>query len=317
MKEVIQFAIVTPNADETVKLISETLNLGPLKVWDFKHPQIFDTTINNEPKPWTMKLAFGWIGNMQFEVIEPTQGQSLYKNYLDKYTNAGIQHLLLDRRKVSYPDMKQQFVEIGMPIVNEAKSNIAVKIGPFTVPPLPMFLAKSMSTVFGYADTLDTLKTVIEISKYPPGIEPRKGIRMGVPSYWSNGNKDNFEELPSNSLIIDIEGFIVLVKKIDEVKQHYQKLFGKPSNETLYELMYQSEKGFIKVVQPADEDSAYSNILNKKGEGVRILVATPRAKAKAKNDEDFKAKNFEINNLIEKETLYTHNNLPFQIQINL
>jgi hypothetical protein len=316
MKEVIQFAIVTPNTDETVQLISETLNLGPLKIWNFKHPQIFDTSIHNESVPWTMKLAFGWIGNMQFEVIEPKGGQSLYKHYLDKYTDAGIQHLLLDREKVSYPDMKKQLVEMGMPIVNEAKTNVAVKLGPFTFPPLPMFLAKSMATIFGYADTLSTLKTVIEISKYPPGIEPRKGIRMGVPSYWSNGNKENFEELPSNSLIVGIEGFIVLVKNIKEVKLYYQKLFGKPSSETSNILMYSSGKAFIKIIQP-DDTSAYAHVLSEKGEGVRILVATPRVKVKVKNDQDFLAKNFQRNNLTEKETLYTHGKLPFQIQINL
>jgi hypothetical protein len=75
--------------------------------------------------------------------------------------------------------MKKQFAAMNIPIVNEAKSNVGVKVGPFTFPALPTFLAKSMSTVFGYADTLETLKTVVEISKYPPGIEPRKGIRMG------------------------------------------------------------------------------------------------------------------------------------------
>jgi hypothetical protein len=59
MRNIIQFAIVTPNTDETLKLICETLNLGPLKVWDFNYPAIFDTTINESPNPWTMKLAFG------------------------------------------------------------------------------------------------------------------------------------------------------------------------------------------------------------------------------------------------------------------
>jgi hypothetical protein len=315
MKNIIQFAIVTPNTDETVKLISETLNFGPLKVWDFNYPEIFDTTINNKQKPWTMKLAFGWIGTMQFEVIAPKEGQSLYKNYLDKFKIAGIQHLLLDREKVSYLDMKKQLSEMNTPIVNEAKSNVAVKMGWFTFPALPLFLAKSMSTIFGYADTLDSLKTVIEISKYPPGIEPRKGIRMGVPSYWSAGNQENFEELPSNSLITAIEGFIVLVNTIVEVKPNYQKLFGNPINETSTELMYKSEKVFMNIVQPK-ENSEYSNILKQQGEGIRILVATPRTKSKLKTDEDFMAKGFKKFNISESETLYVHDKMPFQIQIN-
>jgi hypothetical protein len=315
MKNIIQFAIVTPNTDETVQLISETLNLGPLKVWDFNYPEIFDTTINDEQKPWTMKLAFGWIGNMQFEVIEPKEGSSLYRKYLDKFNASGIQHILLDREKVSYPNMKKQLSAMNTPIVNEAKSNIAVKMGWFTFPALPMFLAKSMATIFGYADTLDSLKTVIEISKYPSGIEPRKGIRMGVPSYWSEGNQENFEELPSNSLITNIEGFIVLVNNIKGVKPNYQKLFGNPFNETETDLMYKSKKVFMNIMQPI-ENSEYSNILNQQGEGIRILVATPRTKSKLKNDADFLAKGFKKMNINDNKTLYVHDKMPFQIQIN-
>jgi hypothetical protein len=79
IKKIIQFAVVSPNTDETVKLLCDTLNLSPLKVWDFKHPAIFATTIDKESNSWSMKLAFGWLGNMQFEIIEPTSSQSLYQ----------------------------------------------------------------------------------------------------------------------------------------------------------------------------------------------------------------------------------------------
>jgi hypothetical protein len=216
IKNIVQFAVVTPNCDDTISLMRKMLNLGPMKVWDFKNPEIFDTTINQVPAPWTMKLAFGWLGEMQFEVIEPTSGASLYQEYLNQYRRAGVQHLLIDRGKISYSTMKRDFAQAGMPISNEAKTNVAVKIGPFTLPPLPMFLAKSMSTVFGYTSTIDTLKTVFETSKYPPGVAPRQGVRMGVPSYWSAGDQAEFEQLPSDSLITGIEGFVVLVKDIND-----------------------------------------------------------------------------------------------------
>jgi hypothetical protein len=316
IKKIIQFAVVTPNTDDTVKILCDTLNLGPLKVWDFKHPAIFDTIIGNQPKPWTMKLAFGWLSNMQFEIIEPTSGYSLYKEYLDRYKQAGVQHLLIDRGSVSYPEMKKQLAGLGMPISNEAKTNVAVKIGFLTLPPLPMFLAKSMSTIFGYTSTLNTLKTVIETSKYPPGIEPRKGIRMGVPSYWSPGDKINFEQLPQNSLITDIEGFIVLVKNSNDAKLYYEKLFGNSSSKVTNELFYKLETNFLRVIQP-EKGSAFETVLNERGEGVQILVATPRQKTKAKNDEVFKQKGFDVITINDATTLFTKKKMPFQILINL
>ncbi len=316
IQKIIQFAVVTSNTDNTIRTIVESLNLGPLKVWDFKHPAIFDTKIDNQEQAWSMKLGFGWLGNMQFEIIEPTGGQSLYQEYLDQWKQAGIQHLLIDRADVSYTEMKEKLAQAGYPIVDEAKTNVAVKLGPITLPPLPMFLAKSMATVFGYTDTLHTLKTVVETSKYPPGVSPRAGIRMGVPTYWSAGNQNEFEKLPENSLIVDIEGFMILVKNINEVKPHYEKLFGNSKSKNNDELLYQLETNFVHVIQPK-EGSAYEKILHERGEGVQILVATPRQKTKQKNDEVFKQKGFQTVNIDESITLFTHAKMPFQILINL
>jgi hypothetical protein len=316
IRKIVQFAVVTPDADKTVKVLTDTLNLGPLKVWDFKYPAIFDTSINGKPQPWTMKLAFGWISTMQFEIIEPTGGNSLYREYLDTWKHAGVQHVLVDRGAVSYPRMKELLANAGMPVANEAKTNVAVKIGPFTLPPLPMFLARSMSTIFGYTSTLNSLKVVIETSKYPPGIKPRDGIRMGVPTYWSAGDRKAFEQLPSNSLITDVEGFIVLVKNINEVQPHYEKLFGSPASLNNEILHYKLESGFVSVMQPV-KGSAYDKILKERGEGIQILVATPRGKEKQQNDNAFKQKGFALVNLDNAGTLYTHPDMPFQILISL
>jgi Glyoxalase/Bleomycin resistance protein/Dioxygenase superfamily len=311
-----QFAIVTPNCDETVLQMQEALNLGPLKIWDFKHPEIFDTTIDGKPEAWTMKLAFGWLGGMQFEVIEPTGGATLYQEFLNRTKRAGVQHLLVDRGKVPYPKMKNQLAQAGMPIVNEAKTNVAVKIGPFTLPPLPMFLAKSTSTIFGYASTFDTLKTVIETSKYPPGVEPRTGIRMGVPSYWSAGDKSKFEELPAESLITDIEGFVVLVQRLDDVKNNYTKLFGVSTATKNNELYFRLEAKFLKVVQP-EKGSFYASILTERGEGVQILRATPRQKTEQSNEKIFRSKGFSMEKIDEELSLFSQTNLPFLIEVAL
>jgi Glyoxalase/Bleomycin resistance protein/Dioxygenase superfamily len=316
VKDIIQFAIVTPNTDATIKSLCQLLNLGPLKVWDFKHPAIFDTTINDKQTPWTMKLAFGWLGNMQFEVIQPTGGDTLYQQYLTKQGHQGVQHVLIERGSTSYADMKQQLADANTPIVNEAKSNVAVNIGPFTLPPLPMFLAKSMSTVFGYTNTLDTLKLVIETSKYPPGVKPRDGIRMGVPTYWSDGDKNNFENLPSNSLITDVKGFVVLVKSIEEVKPHYTNLFGASSEESSHKLMYTLQNNYLRVIEPKDK-LAYVDILNTRGEGLQIIECTPRYQTKAENDKVFLQKGFHVIAIDETSTLYTHADMPFQVLIKL
>jgi hypothetical protein len=311
-----QFAVVTGDVDTTARLIRDTLELGPLKVWDFKYPSIFDTLIDAQPEPWQMKLAFGWIGEMQFEIIEPTGGNSLYKRYMDRWRKPGIQHLLIDRAKVPYPEMKLLLRNAGIPIYNEAKTNVAVKLGNLTFPPLPMFLAKSMATTFGYTNTLDTLRVVLEISKYPPGIQPRKGIRIGVPTYWTNGKKEEFEVLPPTSLITGIDGFIVLVNNLDSVRRHYEKIFGSSTSLINEEMFYTLESNFIKIIQPGPS-TGYAKILAQNGEGVQILSAKPRERNKEKMISGFLKKGFKILEYSDTTTLFLHSKLPFQLEITL
>jgi hypothetical protein len=312
---IIQFAVVTPDADKTMLEVQQSLNLGPQKVWDFKYPAIFDTTIGENAEPWTMKLGFGWIAEMQFEVIEPTGGKSLYREYLSKWKEAGIQHLLVDRAKTSYADMKTQLSAAGYPIHNEAKSNVAVKLGPFTFPALPMFLAKSMSTVFGYTNTLDSMKLVMETSKYPPGIDPRKGIRMGVESYWTtNANKDNFETLPTDSLITKVNGFIILVKDFQAALPHYKKWFGVPSETAANSATFQLDSVFITLIQP-ERGTGYAEIMQNKGEGLQIINADARNSNKDINEADFKRKGFSVVEKTVQTALFYKKEMPFQIEI--
>jgi hypothetical protein len=315
INNIIQFAVVTPDADKTMLEIQQSLNLGPQKVWDFQYPAIFDTTVGEKDEKWTMKLGFGWIDTMQFEVIEPTSGQSLYRQYLDKWQQAGIQHLLVDRGKTGYADMKNQLSAAGYAIHNEAKSNVAVKLGPFTFPALPMFLAKSMSTVFGYTNTLDSMKLVMETSKYPPGIEPRSGIRMGVPSYWtSNANKDNFETLPTDSLITKVNGFVILVKDFKSALPHYKTWFGVPSETTINRATFQLDSVFITLVQP-ESGTGYAEIMQQKGEGLQIINADARNSNKDVREADFKQKGFSVVEKTAQRVLFYKKEMPFQIEI--
>jgi hypothetical protein len=312
---IIQFAVVSSDADKTMLEIQQSLNLGPQKVWDFHYPTIFDTIVGEKDEKWTMKLGFGWIADMQFEVIEPTSGRSLYREYLEKWQQAGIQHLLVDRGKTGYADMKNQLSAAGYAIHNEAKSNVAVKLGPFTFPALPMFLAKSMSTVFGYTNTLDNMKLVMETSKYPPGIEPRQGIRMGVPSYWtSNANKDNFEALPADSLITKVNGFIVLVKDFNAAFPHYKTWFGVPVKTTNNSATFQLDSVFITLIQP-ESGTGYTEIMQHKGEGLQILNADARNQNKDINEANFKEKGFSVMEKKAQSTLFYKKEMPFQIEI--
>jgi hypothetical protein len=106
------------------------------------------------------------------------------------------------------------------------------------------------------------------------------------------------------------------VKSINEVKTHYEKLFGLSTSTKKNELFYQLETNFVKVIEP-ENGSVYEEILKDKNEGIQILVANPRQKTKLENDAVFKNKGFKATIIDDNNTLFIHHNMPFQIQIKL
>ena len=139
---------------------------------------------------------------------------------------------------------------------------------------------------------------------------------MGVPTYWTDGNKENFETLPSESLITGVGGFVVLVNNLKEVKPHYEKLFGNSTSQDENKLFYQLETNFVKVIQPL-EKSGYSKLLAQSGEGVQILNVKARETNVEKAIANFSKKGFEVLEQSKNTVLFFHHKLPFQIEIAL
>jgi hypothetical protein len=290
LNDITQLAVVTPHLDDTIRRLRKSFNLGAFKVWVFHPPALFDTTYLGKPEAWRMKLAVGWVGDMQLELIQPEGGQNLYQSYLDWKGRAGLQHFLINRGDQSYGGMKDQLAEIGFPIVQEGRTNVPLRFAGITFPPLPTFLAKKWATTFGYTDTFETLKISLETSRFPPGISPRLGLRLGVPDYWIGEDRGSFEQLPEGSLLTGISKLYVLVEEIDGVVAAYQKLRAETleSFETTVTdlesgLSYQIKLAFINLrstqivlLQPMDEGSFFASLLAERGEGGQILGATSR-----------------------------------------
>ena len=206
-RNLIQVSLVTPDELATIQSLQEALNLGAFKLWKFHSPVLFDTTLRDRAEPWTMQLAVTWIGDTQLEVIQPTGGTNLYQKYLDWKKGAGIEHISIDPAGRSYDSMAHDLSALGYPLVQQAKLNAPVQIAGLTLP-VPGFMANLMPTRFGYTDTFDVLKISLEAPAYPPGVNPRMGVRLGAPDVWVGRERAPFEQLPVDSLITAISGVV-------------------------------------------------------------------------------------------------------------
>jgi hypothetical protein len=324
-----QVAIITPDADATMRALRDTLNLGAFKVWNFHEPTLFDTTYEGKPAAWSMKLGINWIGDMQLEVIQPTSGKNLYQKFLDWKSHAGIQHILIDREGRSYAELRAEFAKLGFPFAQEAKASPATEMGGLRLPPFPHFLASTLSTKFGYTDTFETLKISVEAAQYPPGFSPRLGLRVGAADYWIGEAHATFEQLPTNSLIEEITGVTVLVKDLDAALNHYQKFQDEPLRAESITLQGDRAAHIRRAViglrttkftliQPVDGGNIFADVLEQRGEGAQILGVTAHGTNRTEAARVFRDKGFQLHSSLQDKsrsvTFWIHPALPFSIQ---
>ncbi|HIK07007.1 MAG TPA: VOC family protein [Trichormus sp. M33_DOE_039] len=286
-----QVCIVTNNCDETVRCLSKYLGIGPFKCWYHQSPRLFNTKVYGKKVDWKMKIAIAWIGNIQLEVVENIEGNTIYSEYL-KTKGEGVQHLLFDTGNLSLEQSINQLAKLDCSVTQEGMLNIPVQLGFINLPPTPRFLSNLLIPKFAYLDTENLAKTTFELLKLPPFLPLKSGISITKPDYWiPEGNKNINSSLP-NSFINQIFKVGILTYDIDKTVRNYVKTLGigpwkiytlqeprllqtkvRGKNVSLSVRMAVTYIGntLLELVQPLDGESIYHELLSTQGEGVHYI----------------------------------------------
>ena len=178
-----QVCLVVPDFAAAIEGFATRLGLGPWKCWNLGPDRMFETTLGGAPSAFEQKLGVCWIGETQLEVIEPRTESTLHARFLRANPSGGLQHVLLRSAGLPYDEQLTMLARAGYPAAQTAKLNLAVQLGPVTIPKLPKSLRAGLSTRFAYVDSEADLGTVLEVSKMPPGISFELGIRLGKPDW--------------------------------------------------------------------------------------------------------------------------------------
>jgi len=93
VKEVLQIGMVVRDIQKKMNRYWEILGLGPWRIHTYA-PQagMTDMMIHGKLEPYSMKVAIAYVGNMTWELIEPLEGPSIYKEFLSQ-KGEGLHHL--------------------------------------------------------------------------------------------------------------------------------------------------------------------------------------------------------------------------------
>jgi methylmalonyl-CoA/ethylmalonyl-CoA epimerase len=84
IKQVLQVGVVVKDLQKAMKHYWDIFSIEPWQIYTFQPPLLTKITVRGKPVPYIMKLALTQIGNIQWELIQPLTGPSVYKEFLEQ-----------------------------------------------------------------------------------------------------------------------------------------------------------------------------------------------------------------------------------------
>lgn len=115
-----QMCIVTDDLDATVKEYADRLGIGPWWIQDYQAPELHSTTLHGKPVEHSMRLALAYTGVFNWEVVQPLEGPSIYREFLNR-KGPGLHHFgfMLDDLETDWPTLRATLAERDCIVVQE------------------------------------------------------------------------------------------------------------------------------------------------------------------------------------------------------
>ncbi|MBA7632085.1 hypothetical protein ES703_39627 [subsurface metagenome] len=121
-REIVQLCIAVRDIEKSMERYWKVLGIGPWDVYTFSQETVRDFTLHGQPvkQPFKFMLALATFGNIQFELIQPVEGPTLYESFL-KEKGEGFHHI---KEKVNDDDIEEvleKFKQKGIEVIQSGK----------------------------------------------------------------------------------------------------------------------------------------------------------------------------------------------------
>lgn len=116
-----QIAIVVHDIDQALERYHRALGWGPWNVYEHKPPALHDTYLHGRPTDFTMIGAETHVGEIVVELLQPEDGPSIYKEWLDSH-GEGLHHIAVMRPTPAESEAtRRRFEDMGAGILMEGR----------------------------------------------------------------------------------------------------------------------------------------------------------------------------------------------------
>ena len=110
-----QVCIIVPDLEKAVKNFYHIFGIGPWSFYTYGKPLVKRMTRHGKPSEYKMKVALSYFGKMRLELIEPLDGDTVYKEFIEQH-DYGIHHLgiLTDNMEASIKKAEEAGIKMTM-----------------------------------------------------------------------------------------------------------------------------------------------------------------------------------------------------------
>jgi methylmalonyl-CoA/ethylmalonyl-CoA epimerase len=140
--EISQIAVVCTDLQTTMEQYTKLLGWGPWNVYRHEPPRLHHTELRGQPTEYTMLGAETQVGGLGFELLQPLEGPSIYKEWLEQHGES-LHHVAVMLHDFDEStELKKRFAETGTSV---------------------LMLGRIGETIeFFYLDTEPSLKLILE-----------------------------------------------------------------------------------------------------------------------------------------------------------
>jgi catechol 2,3-dioxygenase-like lactoylglutathione lyase family enzyme len=116
-----QIAIVVNDIEDALEKYHRVLGWGPWNVYEHKPPSLHDTYLHGKPVEYTMIGAEAHVGAIDVELLQPVDGPSIYKEWLDEH-GEGMHHIAVMRHTPEESEeTMRHFGDLGADVLMEGR----------------------------------------------------------------------------------------------------------------------------------------------------------------------------------------------------
>jgi methylmalonyl-CoA/ethylmalonyl-CoA epimerase len=154
-----QVAAVVRDLRSSLEAYHKALGWGPWNVYEHKPPMLHSTELHGKPTEFTMLGAECHAGPIVFELLQPLEGPSIYKEWLDEH-GEGLHHVAVMVPTHEQADQtRAHFQELGAEVLMGGRIGETIEFYYIETMPQLKFVLESGS---GHAIELKPVR------QYPP-----------------------------------------------------------------------------------------------------------------------------------------------------